>query len=250
MIALILAGGFGTRLWPLTKQLPKALLRVGNQTLLERLLVDLDTVTGVRKTVIVSNGLYYEQLHQWVAGHPRATNTIVINNGVKCAEDRLGAVGDVAAAIRALSIKDDLFVAASDCFLTFSLKGFIDCFELRGGNWIAVKEEMDRSILRDGAVAVVDQNSCVTYVEEKPDTPRSSLGVYPFYIYERAVLPLFDVFLGEGNNPDSPGRFPEWLYTRRRISAYVCGGAYHCYDLGTRESYEEACSRIETGTNG
>jgi glucose-1-phosphate thymidylyltransferase len=203
---------------------------------------ELDTVSEVSRTIVVSNGLYYGQLDRWVARHRGGTETSVIDNGTASPDERLGAVGDIAFAIRVAAIDEDVFVAASDCLFTFPLKGLFDRFDRRRGNWVVVREEADRTVLREGATVILDESGFVAHLEEKPDQPRSNLGVLPFYIYTRETLPLIDKFLDENQCADSPGRFPEWLYKRRAISAYVLSSEFECHDLGTIASYEEMCS--------
>lgn len=245
MVAIILAAGYGTRLWPLTEDVPKALLEVGGETLLQRLLISLDGCANIEEIVIVTNSRFYGQFKRWVALNRRSGGTYVIDDGTARPEDRLGAVGDIAVAIRERPIEDDVFVAASDCLFTFSLGGLFDRFAASRGNWIVVQEAADQASLRDGAEACVDGRGRVSYFAEKPDRPRSNLGVLPFYVYEKATLPLVDVFLDAGGNPDSPGRFPEWLYKRRAVSAHIIDSTWECHDLGTLSGYEDVCAAVE-----
>ena len=61
MKALILAAGYGTRLYPLTLNKPKALLEIGDKTILGHIL---DSVFGIEKcdiAYIVSNKKFYEE---------------------------------------------------------------------------------------------------------------------------------------------------------------------------------------------
>ena len=82
---------------------------------------------------------------------------------------------------------------------------------------------------------------------EKPENPTTDMGIFALYLYRSDTLPLFEKYLAEGNNPDSPGRFPEWLYKRRETRAYIFEG--ECVDIGTHESYREICDRYSEKNN-
>ena len=75
MRAIILAAGFGTRLLPLTKEIPKALVRIGGKSLLEILLGKLE-LYGFREVAI--NAHYKaEQIRQFITEYEK-TSTINI----------------------------------------------------------------------------------------------------------------------------------------------------------------------------
>lgn len=81
--------------------------------------------------------------------------------------------------------------------------------------------------------------------EEKPENPKSDLGVPPFYLYKKDTLPLIDKYLAEGNNPDAPGHFIPWLIGKKAVYAYVFDAVR--IDIGTPESYYDACDRLKKG---
>ncbi|AUW45882.1 MULTISPECIES: sugar phosphate nucleotidyltransferase [Rhizobium] len=250
MIAIILAAGYGTRILPLIGTFPKALIEVRGETLLDRLCDELETLPSVREIKIVSNDLFFSKFALWA--EQRNTNgrkIEIINNGTRSVEKRLGAIGDLAFAVRECGISSAIFVAASDCYFTFPLKDMYERFLKKGGNWIAAARESDPSVLVDAAVIEIDTDERITYMEEKPAKPSSDLGALPFYIYEAATLKLVYDYLSEGGNPDSPGRFPEWLYKRRKVAAFVINKAYECEDLGMPESYIQIQGSVPVSTN-
>ena len=55
MKSIILAAGYATRLYPLTENFPKPLLKVGKTTILDRLIDDIDCIDGIDEHIIVSN---------------------------------------------------------------------------------------------------------------------------------------------------------------------------------------------------
>ena len=78
----------------------------------------------------------------------------------------------------------------------------------------------------------------ITYFEEKPEEPRSTLSGIALYFYPRHTLPLIREYLGAGNNPDQPGRLVQWLYPRVDVYTWQVPGQW--YDIGDREQLEEA----------
>jgi len=84
----------------------------------------------------------------------------------------------------------------------------------------------------------------ITFFEEKPKQPTSTLTGIALYYYPQAVLPLIDQYIREGNNPDQPGRLIQWLYPRTPVYTWRVPGLW--FDIGSKESLEEA-DRIFSG---
>ena len=251
MVAIVLAAGYATRLYPITKNTPKALLKIGGKTMLEHILVKIGDLRCVSETIIVSNDKFYNIFDKWVknylaeknregAGLPKIT---VLNDGTASEQTRLGAIGDIVFAIGALSIDDEVIIIAGDNFFTFRLTDLYDFYKRMDADCVTVKRVADRNALKSLGVAVVGPESRVTDFEEKPNMPKSDYAVYATYIYKRETLPLFGKYLDEGNPKDAPGNFPAWLYKRKRVVAYAFEG--ECYDVGTPEAYKDVCLKYE-----
>ena len=67
MKCLILAAGYATRLYPLTENFPKPLLKVGDKTILDWLVDDIATSGRVDEYVIISNHRFVHHFQQWAA---------------------------------------------------------------------------------------------------------------------------------------------------------------------------------------
>jgi glucose-1-phosphate thymidylyltransferase len=247
VIAILLAAGYGTRLSALGLDKPKALLEFGGETLLGRLCRDIETIPSIEKTIVVSNELYYPQLLHWVTNSKNSANTIVVSDGTYDPAFRLGAVGDIAFAVQQESIREEVLVVATDCYLTFPFQAFCDFFESRRTSCVVVEMEKDRHALHDGACAIVDAVGRITFLQEKPVNPRSNLGVCPVYIYTREDVELLGEFLTESADVDSPGRFLEWLYSRRTVYAYQLPDTWRCLDAGTPSGYAQVASFADPG---
>jgi len=68
MKALILAAGYGTRLYPLTLDRPKPLVKVGGKTILERLLRKIEALESCDEVYIVTNDKFHSMVEKWIKG--------------------------------------------------------------------------------------------------------------------------------------------------------------------------------------
>ena len=239
MKAIILAAGYATRLYPLTEHMPKALLTVCGRPILERLFDAFASEKEIDEIHIVSNAKFYQQLSDW-AEHIQSKylqKIIVWNDGTTSNDNRLGAIGDIMYVLEKAHIDDDLFVAASDNLLSEPLTDYFADFRQHGCDLLLAGKLDDPEERKRYAILELDETNRVICLEEKPSHPKSDIAAYAEYIYARETLPLFKTYIDEGNNPDSPGHFPEWLYKKKEIRAFLYGG--ECVDIGTVRMYNE-----------
>lgn len=78
----------------------------------------------------------------------------------------------------------------------------------------------------------------ITFFEEKPKQPTSTVTGIALYYYPRTTLPLIRQYITEGNNPDQPGRLVQWLYPHTPVYVWPVPGIW--YDIGSKETLEEA----------
>ena len=235
MKAVILAAGYATRLYPLTQDEPKHLLEVAGRPILDRLLGQLP-LEELDAVFVVTNAKFAGRFREWAAGVP--VEVEVIDDGTTSEEDKLGAIGDLALAIREAGLDDDLVVAAGDSLFTERLDGLVRLAQERGAAAIAVYDVGDLEAIRRLSAIGVDPSDRVVSFEEKPESPSSTLAGIALYFFPRDVLPLVGEYLGEGNNPDQPGRFVEWLYMRVPVYAWRVPGQW--IDIGTPDALAEA----------
>ena len=65
MKGLILAAGYATRLYPLTKNFPKPLLKIQDKTILDWLIDDIETSGKVDKYIVISNHRFADHFREW-----------------------------------------------------------------------------------------------------------------------------------------------------------------------------------------
>lgn len=241
MKAIVLAGGYATRLYPLTLDRPKHLLEVGGRPILELLLERLP-LAELDAVYVVTNAKFADRFREWAQSYP--AGVAVIDDGTTSEDDRLGAIGDLQLAIDSEGLDDDLIVAAGDSIFTERLDGFARFGQDRDAAAIAVYDVGDLDAMKRLSSIGVDADSRLVTFEEKPDNPRSTLAGIALYFYPRALLPLVGQYLAEGNNPDQPGRLVGWLYRRTPVYAWRVPGRW--FDIGTPETLAEAEQLFET----
>ena len=242
MKAVILAGGYATRLYPLTRDRPKHLLEVGGRPILELLLerLPLDELDAV---YVVTNAKFADRFREWAKSYP--ADVLVLDDGTASEEDRLGAIGDLQLVIESEGVDDDLIVAAGDSIFSERLDNFARFGRERGAAAIAVYDVGDLEAMKQLSSIGVDADSRLVTFEEKPENPESTLAGIALYFYPRAILPFVGQYLAEGNNPDQPGRLVGWLYRRTPVYAWRVPGRW--FDIGTPETLAEAQRLFETG---
>ena len=239
MKAIILAAGYATRLYPLTKDKPKSLLQVAHKTILEHILDKIAVVAEINEVFIVTNSRFFKQFKDWLNVYKSPLAIKVLDDGTTNNDNRLGAIADLQFVIEREYLNDDLLVLAGDNLFNFELTDMVEFFQANGHDLITTHKIDDVTQLKRTGVIEVDSDFKVLSFEEKPREPKSNLAVPPFYIYRRLTIPLIKIYLKEGNNPDAPGNFIPWLLKKRPVYAYCFKGQR--YDIGTMASYQEVC---------
>lgn len=235
MKCLILAAGYATRLYPLTQNYPKPLLKVGDKTILDWLIDDIDESGAVDEYVVISNHKYAHHFDSWAKA--KGEKITVIDDGTDSNETRLGAVKDIQFAIEALSLDDDMLVIAGDNVLDFSLTKFVAYAQKKNSSCIMRYFEPDFNKLLKCGVVTVDDNDKVLNMTEKSPTPATHWCCPPFYYYSKADTRLVQSGIDNGCGTDAPGSFMAWLCERSTVYAMEMPGKR--YDIGNLESYEK-----------
>lgn len=234
MKCLILAAGYATRLYPLTENFPKPLLTVGDKTILDWLVDDLDTAGAVDEFVVISNHKYAHHFDAWAKTKPQQIT--VVDDGTDTNETRLGAVKDIQYAIETLSLDDDMLVIAGDNLLDFSLTRFMTYAKEKNASCIMrYYEPNDQKLLKCGVVTV-DESDRILNMTEKSPTPATHWCCPPFYYYTKADARLVQKGIEAGCGTDAPGSYIAWLCNRTEVYAMEMPGKR--YDIGNLESYE------------
>ena len=236
MKCLILAAGYATRLYPLTENFPKPLLKVGEKAILDRLIEDIDRNSDIHEFVVISNHKFASVFNKWAK--ERKENIVVVDDMTSTNETRLGAVRDILYAVNKLGIDEDVMVMAGDNVLDFSLKGFLEFAQEKKTSCVMCHREDELRKQQKTAIITIDDSCLITSYEEKPREPKGNLAVPPFYFYRGKDLKRIEEALAEGCSADAPGSFAAWLSRKVPMHAYVMPGKR--YDIGDLPSYEAA----------
>ena len=234
MKCLILAAGYATRLYPLTENFPKPLLKVGEKTILDWLLDDIHTTAPADGYVVISNHRFAPHFESWAEGHPLPIT--VVDDGTSTNETRLGAVCDIQFAIDQLGLDDDLLIIAGDNVLDFSLTAFLRYAQEKGTSCVMRYYEADEKRLKKSGVAELGENDRLLSLEEKPEAPKSHWCTPPFYFYTRQDAASIRTAIQEGCGTDAPGSLVAWMCRRSPMYSMEMPGSR--YDIGNLESYE------------
>ena len=258
MKCVVIAAGYATRLGELTKNFPKPLLKIGENTILGRMLDDIDRIPEIDEHIIITNHKFAPIFEEWVNANTDLTDDTdknisvqsdksvvrykkpitVVDDGTETNDTRLGAVCDLLYAMDKLHIDDDLLVVAADNLLFFSFQEFVDFAKEKGTSCIMCHEQPSIEKLQRTGVVELDANNKVLGMEEKPQVPKSHWAVPPFYIYKREDLPLILDCLNHDCGTDAPGNLAHYLVDVTTIHAWPMPGQR--YDIGSLDSYHEA----------
>lgn len=234
MKCLILAAGYATRLYPLTENFPKPLLKVGNKTILDWLVDDIHTIKKVDEYVVISNHKFADHFKDWAK--TKNMKITIVDDGTSTNETRLGAVKDIQFAIDQLNIDDDCLVIAGDNVLDFSLTKFISYTLEKKTSCVMRYYEPDMKKLTKTGVLSVMKDDLVTEMVEKPEKPQSHWCCPPFYFYAKEDTRRIQDAIDNGCGTDAPGSFIAWLCKHTKVHAMEMPGSR--YDIGNLESYD------------
>ena len=235
MKCLILAAGYATRLYPLTENFPKPLLTVGDKTILDWLVDDIDTAGLVDEYVVISNHKFAHHFDAWAA--KKEQKITVVDDGTDSNETRLGAVKDIQFAIDKLGLDDEMLVIAGDNLLDFSLTKFISYAQQKNTSCIMRYYEANEQKLLKCGVVTTDENDKILNMTEKSPTPATHWCCPPFYYYTKADAKLVQKGIDSGCGTDAPGSYIAWLCGETTVHAMEMPGKR--YDIGNLESYEK-----------
>lgn len=242
---IVIAAGYATRLGELTRNYPKPLLKIGNDTILGRMLDDIDAIPDIDEHVIVTNHKFVSIFEAWKEQQTYSKPFTIIDDGTETNETRLGAVCDLLLAMDKLKLDDDLLVVAADNLLFFSFRDFVAYAKEKGTSCIICHEQPSIEKLKRTGVVLLDENNKVLDMEEKPMHPKSHLAVPPFYIYKAHDLDLIRHSIENGCGRDAPGNLAHYLVDHTVMYAWQIAGTGENirFDIGSLDTYKEACEK-------
>ncbi|WP_224448745.1 sugar phosphate nucleotidyltransferase [Haloprofundus salilacus] len=239
MQAIVLAGGYATRLWPLTKDRPKMLLPVGETTVIDEILADLEGDERVSDVFISTNERFAPTFETHIEESDFEKPQLSVEETVE-EDEKFGVVGALTQLIEREGLDENdegLLVVAGDNLFSFNLSSFVDEFKENEAPTLVAYDVESREKAKAYGLVELDGDRVVNF-QEKPEDPKSTLVSIACYAFPADVLSQFDEYLAGDNNPDEPGWFLQWLQARQAVHAFTFSGAW--FDIGTAVGYLEA----------
>lgn len=242
MKALVLAAGFATRLWPLTRERAKPLLAVGGRAALEYAL-DAVLATGeVEAVTVVHNHRFAGEFAAWARGWSRGVPLALVDDGATTPEQRLGAVRDLALGWDAAGgAHTDLVALAGDNVIEGDLAPAFARFRARRRPTILVRRLASPPPPRTYSDVELSPDGTVRSFHEKPDEPRSKFSALALYLLPADARADLARYLAQGGEPDAPGHWLAWLAGEREVDAVPFAGRY--LDIGAARGLTAARDR-------
>ena len=235
MDALILAAGFGTRLYPLTENIPKAFIKINGKPVLENTIEKLKKIKELENIYIITNNKFYNLFKEWVARLNYNKKIKIINDGIDSEEEKKGAVGDFKFALNQISY-NDLFVLASDHLFDFDLNKVLITAKKKNGSVFAIKRMKKEEIKGKYGCILIDNNGKVIAFEEKPKEPKSDLVCIACYFLLKKDL---DKIKGHNfENLENMGYLVDFLYRNSDVYGKILKENW--IDIGSKTEIEKA----------
>lgn len=241
MKLIVLGAGYATRLYPLTLDQPKPLLSVAGKPMIEHVLDNLGPISEIDRVYVVTNAKFAGHFQRWadIYGRTNSARQIeIVNDRSTDDANKLGAIGDINLVLNEAEIDDDIIVVAGDNLFSDNLQAFAELCRRQDAPVLGVYDVGSLEEIRKYNAIEIDDTDRITFFEEKPEQPKSTLTGIALYYYPRASLPLIRQYLAEGNNPDQPGRLVQWFYRRTPFYVWRVPGIW--YDVGSKETLAEA----------
>lgn len=236
MDAIVLAGGYATRLWPITKHRPKMFLPIGDSTVIDLVFEELEADDRVEDVYVSTNQRFADDFRAHLSDRPYEKPQVSVEETTE-EDEKLGVVGALAQLIDREGVHDDTIVIAGDNLISFDVGEFVNFFEDMDAPCLAAYDVGSREKAKSYGLVELEGERVIDF-QEKPDDPNSTLVSIACYAFPEETLALLDEYLAGDNNPDEPGWFLQWLQKREDLYAFTFDGAW--FDIGTPGSYLDA----------
>ena len=234
-LAYILAGGFATRLYPLTLNYPKPLINICDRPIIDYILDKVIEITN--NVVILINRRFENMFKRWSEKWKDINLNFIVEASMRN-EEKLGAIKAVAEALKIYKAENYIIIA-SDNFFTDSLKGMYKLYLNVKKPVVAIYEVDSPEKVRETSCVEINDEGRIVYFEEKPKRPKSKLIATCIYMMPHKTLVKIYEYLRNNVNPDNPGYFLRWLIINgEEVYSYKLKGYW--IDIGTLETLNEA----------
>ncbi len=238
MKAILLAAGYATRLYPLTKNKPKPLLEIAGRPIIEHIIKKIEELKDVDEIFIVTNNKFYSNFKLWLSGFSSKKKIKIVNDMTNSNQDRLGSLGDVVFVLEKENINGSILVVAGDNLFEFSLKPFLNIYKKHKKSTVILYDVRDKALAKLYGIVDVNKENKMIDFKEKPSKPESTLASTGIYIYPPDILPMLKEFVKKYKNSDKAGNFLEWLHKKESVYCYITNKKW--FDIGSLEQLKKA----------
>jgi len=202
---------------------------------------NLAPIGGLDHIYVVTNAKFADHFQKWsqqYRSHKAPLDFTIVNDGSTDDSNKLGAIGDLNLVLTKQKVDDDIVVVAADNLFSESLEDFGRQCREHDAPVLAVYDVGNLEEIKKYNAISIDPERRITFFEEKPAEPKSTVTGIALYYYPKSCLPLIRQYVEEGNNPDQPGRLVQWLYPRIPFYTWNVPGLW--YDIGSKEALAEA----------
>lgn len=245
MKALILAAGYATRLYPLTKRYPKPLLRVGERPIINYILDKLEKINDIDEVLVVTNSKFISRFRRWVKGLKAKKRVSLIDDLTKNYSHRRGAIGDIYFVIDKKRIKDNLLVIGGDNLFDGDLKAFLSFAKANSPHPIIGTYNIGNiQEAKKYGVVILGRSQQLVDFQEKPSSPKSTLVAMCLYYLPKESLGLIREYLNNKTHKrDATGFYIDWLRKKVLVYGFVFDGLW--YDIGDHQFYHRVRERFK-----
>jgi glucose-1-phosphate thymidylyltransferase len=236
MIAVVLAGGYAKRIWPLSIDKPKALLPVAGKPVIDYIFQKILKITPPVSKIIVSTNLRFQsQFDEWLEKSGYSSVELVPDNS-RSESDKIGAIRALSNVISGEA--EDFLVLAGDGLFLDELTGFVHFFEENHAPVVALYTASDIAEAKRGATVSLDGDGRIVNCVEKSENPKTKLIGACIYAFPARICKRLKEYVSLGLPQDQPGKFIEWLCKVEAVYGFMLNGSL--LDIGMLESYKEA----------
>jgi glucose-1-phosphate thymidylyltransferase len=239
MKTIVLAGGYATRMWPLTKDYPKSLLPIAGKPVIEYILDCIEKLEEIKEIFLSTNLKFENNFKKWLNKYKSSKDIKLVIEQTSEEKEKLGSIGALNFLIQHYRLNEELLIIGGDNLFDFNLKNLIEFYSDKKKSVVLLYDMKDKERVKE-KYGVLELNSDLKIInsEEKPKKPESTLISTACYIFSKEDLALITEYLESGNNPDAFGFFLAWLCKRSDVFGLIHKGLW--FDIGSFDDYERA----------
>lgn len=239
MKAIVLCGGYATRMGDIAKEKPKSLLNIKGKPMLEYVLKKIEALESIDQIFISTNSKFEDQFTNFIQHYQSTKAVRLVIEPTLSENQKFGAVRGIEWVIDQENITEPVLIIAGDNLFDSSLFSIMMYYKKKKSSVIAVYDVGDKELAKKYGIVQLDSKDKIISFEEKPDEPKSTLASTLIYILTYPAVQKISLYLKE-NSADRTGDFIKWLSENDKVYASVLSGKW--IDIGSPEQYEKVQS--------